>query len=177
MTYALDPWLESLCKYDTVYKYGGIINQNIIDEVIFKSEEVLNNNGLNKKTIKKSYNTMIECVQNLYHHSIPKPNQVSEKYGVFVIKIRNEEVEIITGNYLIFNTVNIIEDRINQINVLSKEEVKILYKKVLNNQEFSEKGGGGLGMIDIAKRAGSKLSYSFFEFDEKYSFFEFNVKI
>ena len=52
-----------------------------------------------------------------------------------------------------------------------------IVKKVLNNEEFSEKGGGGLGMIDVAKKAGSDLRYSFFEFDEKYSFFEFKVTI
>ena len=177
MAFDLDLWYDKLCEYDTVYKYSGVINESVVDDIITKSEELLNNNNLKKKTIKKSYNSIIESVQNLFHHSIPQPNNNAEKYGSFVIKIRNEEVEIITGNFLIYNMVKIIEDRINQINILTKEEIKILYKKVLNNEEFSEKGGGGLGMIDVAKKAGSDLHYSFFEFDEKYSFFEFKVKI
>jgi hypothetical protein len=47
----------------------------------------------------------------------------------------------------------------------------------LNNGELSEKGGGGLGLIDIAKKSRNKLQYSFREIDEDYSFFTLTVKI
>ena len=42
---------------------------------------------------------------------------------------------------------------------------------------MSEKGGGGLGFIDIAKKSGEKLKYSIKELDTTYSFFTLTVKI
>ncbi|MFN8208872.1 MAG: DUF6272 family protein [Bacteroidales bacterium] len=36
---------------------------------------------------------------------------------------------------------------------------------------LSEKGGAGLGFIDIARKTGRKLSYEFLRMDEKTSFF------
>ena len=58
-----------------------------------------------------------------------------------------------------------------------KEELKDYYKSVLNNGEMSLKGGGGLGMIDIARKTGEKLEYNFLEIDNKVSFFTLNIKI
>jgi hypothetical protein len=39
------------------------------------------------------------------------------------------------------------------------------------------KGGGGLGMIDIARKTGQKLNFDFAPVDDKYSFFSLNIKI
>ena len=58
-----------------------------------------------------------------------------------------------------------------------KEELKDYYKQVLNNGEMSLKGGGGLGMIDIARKTGQKLHYNFQNIDNKVSFFSLNIKI
>jgi hypothetical protein len=48
---------------------------------------------------------------------------------------------------------------------------------VLNNGEMSLKGGGGLVMIDIARKTGEKIGYNFLEIDNKVSFFTLNIKI
>ena len=40
-----------------------------------------------------------------------------------------------------------------------------------------EKGGGGLGLIDIARRSGSKLDYNIREISDSFSFFTLTVKI
>jgi hypothetical protein len=66
---------------------------------------------------------------------------------------------------------------LDDINALTKEELKDYYKEILNNGEMSMKGGGGLGMIDIARKTGQKLNYNFMSVDEKYSFFSLNIKI
>ena len=42
---------------------------------------------------------------------------------------------------------------------------------------MSKKGGGGLGLIDIARRSGEKLQYKIREIDKDYSFFTLTVKI
>jgi hypothetical protein len=42
---------------------------------------------------------------------------------------------------------------------------------------MSAKGGGGLGMIDIARKSGQKLEYSFMSLDNHSSFFTLKVKI
>ena len=54
----------------------------------------------------------------------------------------------------------------------------LIYTYMLeNNGKLSEKGGGGLGLIDIAKKSRNKLQYSFKEIDDDYSFFTLTVNI
>lgn len=178
MGFEFHKWYDDVTKHDTVLSYSGEISSEVVNNTLDEVEDLLLQQGLNRKKIKKAYNAIVESFQNLQHHSIQQPDESSEhKFGAFLIKVRNDKVEIITGNYVIFDIVQIIKDRISQINILDKDELKALYKKILSNQEFSEKGGGGLGMVDIAKRTGSKIDYSFFEFDEKYSFFELKVNV
>ena len=64
-----------------------------------------------------------------------------------------------------------LKRRIKRINRSSHEEIKELYKFILNHQRISAKGGGGLGLVDIARKTGNKLEYAFKEYDENYSFF------
>jgi hypothetical protein len=66
---------------------------------------------------------------------------------------------------------------LDQINAVSKDELRELYKKILNNEQFSEKGGGGLGFIDIARKSGQKLNYSFKAVNDNVSFFSFQINI
>ena len=60
---------------------------------------------------------------------------------------------------------------------MDKDALKVYYKEVLNNGEMSAKGGGGLGMIDIARKSGKKLEYKFDNVDNEYSFFSLNIKV
>lgn len=178
MAFDFEQWYSNNTKRDVVYSFNGEVTLDVINKTLDDIETILLDHGLKKKKIKKAYNAIVESIQNLYHHSIHTPgNNDGSKFGSFVIKEKDDSIEILTGNYLIFDVVEIIKDRIDQINALEREDLKALYKKILSNEEFSEKGGGGLGMVDIAKRTSSKLNYSFFEIDEKYSFFELKVII
>ncbi len=179
MAFDFQEWFSDLTKYDSVLSYEGVITPDVVNGILDKSESLMLEKGLSKKKVKRAYNAVVEGVQNLYHHSIPEPEgeDIENKFGAFCIRVKNEDVSVTMGNYVLFDKVSVLKDRMNQINVLEKDELKALYKKILSNLEFSEKGGGGLGMVDMAKRTGSKLHYSFFEFDEKYSFFELEINV
>ena len=52
-----------------------------------------------------------------------------------------------------------------------------MYKFILNHQKLSAKGGGGLGLVDIARKTGNKLSYQFQNFNNAYYFFNLDITI
>ena len=72
---------------------------------------------------------------------------------------------------------NEITNAIKEINEMDQGELRELYRKVLNNGTYSAKGGGGLGIIDIARKSNEKLDYGFVPVDEFNSFFSLNDKI
>ena len=84
-----------------------------------------------------------------------------------------------TANIVNEKTKKFLRKRIKQLNVLTPEQINKLYKLLLAETSLSEKGGGGLGMIDIIKRTGNKIKYSFKEIEghKNLFFYIFETKI
>ena len=120
-----------------------------------------------------------ECLQNLYHHrdEMKRTGFKEESAAIFMIGRNETSYNIVTGNYILADRVSDLKSRIDQVNVLDKDGLKMLYKEVLNNEERTEKGGGGLGIIDIARKSKQKLVYDFMDVDDQYSFFSLYIKI
>jgi hypothetical protein len=104
-------------------------------------------------------------------------DQKSEKFGMLLVQKVNSGYKIITGNFVRADNVEKLEEKIKRINRSSHEEIKELYKFILNHQRISAKGGGGLGLVDIARKTGNKLEYTFKEYNDKYSFFYLDILV
>jgi hypothetical protein len=57
--------------------------------------------------------------------------------------------------------IDLLKEKIDNINRLNQEELKLLYMKVLGKDEFTSKGGAGLGLIEMARKSGRKLEAEF----------------
>jgi hypothetical protein len=60
---------------------------------------------------------------------------------------------------------------LEQVNSLDKDELTELYKKQIKEGRLSEKGGAGLGFIDIKRKTGRNLEYHFLPINDVSSFF------
>ena len=78
---------------------------------------------------------------------------------------------ITTGNIIASVQVNDLKNRLDEVNKLDIKEIKNLYKQILNTAEFSNKGGAGLGLIEMAIKTGNKLDYDFVPVDKDFSYF------
>jgi hypothetical protein len=164
-----------------ILTYNGNITSEIVTNLLNILETKLEQLEVRMKSAKVIYNVLIEVLQNLYHHSshniADKTSNKDNKWAVFILYMNNDYFTLSTGNYVEKKDIGILKNRIEYINSLTKEEIKEYYIKVLNNAQYSEKGGGGLGLIDIAKKTGSKLEYNFYDFNDEYSFYNLNINI
>ncbi len=183
MSFDLLQWYKKNTEGKIFYSFLGSVSEDVISSILEKIEEVLEKNNTDMKTFKKVYHISVEALQNLYHHA-DSPNKNGNKIEnniVFILKEGSEKTKgkfnILTGNFINKSNTRLLKERIDQLNFLSKDEIRTLYKLILNNNEFSEKGGGGLGMIDLVKRSGNSLSYNFYNFDSDYIFFTLRIAI
>lgn len=165
-------------KGDIIVAYKGTINADVIADTLGLVETKLDDLLEHNLVRKKLYNVLVECLQNLYHHvDSVKTSESSQNFGAFVLSKTDTGYRISTGNMVKSDKSDILKEKIDKINSLSKEELKDFYKFVLNNQTFSEKGGGGLGLIDMARKTGNRLEYQFSSYDQEFDFFNLNVLI
>lgn len=176
---------EKLKAGNPIASHEGAITSEIIGEFLSKVENSLSDAGESPKKIRKVYNILVEALQNLYHHQAVPPAAFIKEMGLTsgaysfctIVKEDNGAYKVTTGNFVREATAKSLKERIEQLNSLSQEELKSLYKIVLDNDEFSEKGGGGLGFIEMARMSGQKLGYDFVKYDESYSFFILEIRI
>ena len=182
MSFDLSNWYSKNTKENTLFSFLGEITEQTIIDILDKIEYLLSEGDEENKILKRVYYISVETLQNLFHHSdvpISKNNSsVNESNVAFILSEKTDDrYYITTGNFIKRSNIRVLKERIDQLNFLSKEEVKQLYKLILTNDEFSDKGGGGLGMIDLVKRTGNNLSYNFYNFDEEYIFFSLRIAI
>ncbi len=165
-------------KQDVMLSFRGALTSQLLDSILTIVEQKLDQFEETTKIKKKVFNVLVECMQNLYHHSDLRKSLNEQDCSVILMIAKKEDGYcIITGNHVLNENVSKLRSRIDEINEMSKEEMKAYYKSILNNGTFSDKGGGGLGIIDIARRSGQKLKYGFVPVDKENSFFSLNVSI
>ncbi|PCJ83138.1 MAG: hypothetical protein COA57_11895 [Flavobacteriales bacterium] len=168
-------------RNNIMLSFKGNITPELLTSILQIMESKLENMEETPKLKKKVYNVLVECLQNLYHHMdeapVPDESADTQRSAIFMIGKIGNDYNVITGNYMYSDNVAPLKDKMDKVNGMSKEELKAYYKEVLDNGRMSEKGGGGLGMIDIARKSGQKLEYDFMDIDNKHSFFTLNIKI
>lgn len=170
-------WLETHFPDQPLVSFTGELNADLITSLVETTEKkIIEIDPENSKLVKTAVHVAVESLQNIFHHSTSNESG-APRFSLFSIYKTTNGIFILAGNYLIADKLQIVKDRIDQINALSRDELKTLYKLILNNQDFSEKGGGGLGLIDISRKTGTPLEYYFVELNENLYFYVLKISI
>ncbi len=165
---------------EILLSYNGRITSDLINNTLHKTEQILLENKETNRLRKKVYNVLIESLQNLYHHSegIPEDMRISyheNQFGTFhIIKIENG-YKIVTTNFVEEDKKEMLIKKLDEIKQLSEDKLKEMYKFVLNHQKLSKKGGGGMGLIDIAKKTKNNIDYRFHKYKDNWYLFIFTI--
>lgn len=168
---------QTVLPLDVKLIYEGEINHEIIKVFTKLTEKNLKNEEFQGQ--KKVFNVMVECLQNICHHSTPIEGIKEENTGkgMFLISNSPDELTIVTGNIIDCLKEKKLSAKIDHINTLSKESLRAYYIEMLKESKISDTGGAGLGFIDIARKTKNKLSYKFHPIDKDFSFFILSAKI
>ncbi len=161
---------------EILIRYIGHIEETKL-ETLFK--EIENKTKKFPRTLqRKIFIISVELLQNVYHHALKiRKNKTESNDCIFFIAFskQKQQVKLISGNFVNKKKLNTIVSRIEQLNLLSEKELRKLYKDILKNKEFSEKGGGGLGIIDIKRKAQLPIKYKHINLSKNLYFFNFFV--
>lgn len=175
---------KTLEKENILLSFKGVVTADLLNSVLQIMESKLTYMDEAPRTKKKVFNVLVECLQNLYHHidlddteTTRNNGMIEAKSALLMIAQSEGSFYIKTGNYIDKGEAIKLEERLDSINGMTKEELRTYYQEILSDGTVSTKGTAGLGMIDIARKSGNKLQYDFVEVSEEIRFFCLNVKI
>lgn len=118
---------------------------------------------------------MVECLENICRHA--EIVEYTDTPSLFCLGKTDQFYYIISGNYIKNGNVDVLKNKLDMLNNMNKSEVKQKYREVLSLRQLSEKGGAGVGMIDMVLKSENKLDYRFVPIDDTYSFYTLKVSI
>ncbi|MRT92674.1 SiaB family protein kinase [Ancylomarina sp. 16SWW S1-10-2] len=178
MGFNFNQWFTDNVTEDTLFNYKGSIGCEAVTDILVKVEEIIEEKEIPLKERKKILNILIELVQNLYHHGKKfDDDKGTNSYGGIIFNWKDGRAEILSANFITIEKLKVFTDYIDHTNSLGSDELNILYRKVLSNNKFSDRGGGGLGIINMIRKSGNKLEYFSQLTKEKGLFIVITVKI
>ncbi|WP_320053865.1 SiaB family protein kinase [uncultured Acetobacteroides sp.] len=157
--------------------YLGEFNHEITRMFTNMTESSMERNSEERSVQRKVFHVMVETLQNMNKHSDELSKSSQTGSGLFIIGKKNDTYYVITSNKVAAEHRVILEENLIKVNNATKEELKEMYKKQMKEGMLTEKGGAGLGLIDIARKTEEKLNFQFIPFDDDYYFFILKVEV
>lgn len=158
--------------------YKGEMNHQIMRAFAFMANRKISEMAIPTATRKRVFHIMIECLQNITKHSDDydeKEKQIGN--GLFVVGKDRDSFYVITGNLVKNDKMIVLEDRIIKLNNATPPQLKKMFLQQMIEGELNEKGGAGLGLIDIARKSKRKLYYHLVPYDSNRHFFILSITI
>lgn len=165
---------EKMKDHNFMFCYKGSFSQHIVKSILNITEKKLLGENVDMAIKKKVFHVMVECLQ-----SICKPNRDKEyaRSSLIMIGKVNDDYVVYSGNVVSTINVNRLQESLDGINKLSKEELKKKQYELLSTVTIGELGDNSIGLIDIAKRSGNKLAFEFLKINEQNSYFVLKTSI
>ncbi len=164
--------VECFSDEKTSLTYFGVFSDKITAMLIDLAEEfVAKQDGL-KKLSKRTSFLIAESFQNVVRHGLlekcKEPGLELSK-DFFQVSVLTDRIVISSANVIKNSDADELAQFIENVNSLSADELKILKRKLLKSSEMSEKGGAGLGIIEMVRKSGLPLKQHFIPLSEKFS--------
>jgi len=164
---------RSMKAHEITLVYEGEITHQITKAFTSLTESNMAKESESNLVQKKVFHVMVECLQNISKHAdtFGSDDFLFAGRGIFMVSKSKNDYHVTTGNVIENQKIDELTSMLENINKLDKDGLKQLYKTQMKEGRLSDKGGAGLGFIDIARKTGNKLDFHFLPIDEVSSFF------
>jgi hypothetical protein len=169
---------RTMMSQKLILVYQGEFTQESTKSILSMAERNLDSSGEESSIKRKVFNVMVEALQNIVKHSDELIDGKTRSHtAIFLIGKESNRYSIMSGNPVQKKNVEKLKKTLEHINNLDKDGLKELYKEIIKNTTISEKGGAGLGFVDMARKSGGKLEFQFPEMNNDYCFFCLKVNV
>ncbi len=164
---------KSMKAHEITLVYEGEITHQITKAFTSLTESNMAKDDEPGTVQRKVFHVMVECLQNISKHAddFTSSDFMFSGRGIFLVSKGDNEYSVTTGNAVDNDRIEELTNMLESINRMNKDELKDLYKKQMKEGRLSEKGGAGLGFIDIKRKTGRDLEYHFLPISDDTSFF------
>lgn len=174
--------LQSILQsYGVLISFSGRFSQEIIEELGDAVKRYLETESISQTETFNVFSVFIEQTQNIKNYCTLKQDSArAEKIansGIVMIGRSPEGHYVSAGNLVEAEDIGNFTAELQKIVVMDKQELKKYYKERIRQELAPGQASGGLGLIDMARKASKPLEYSVLKVDDALSFFTLKAYI
>ena len=174
---------ENFSRRKIFLSFSGPLSQNLLTEIGDTLKQKMKLEEASKSTAIRVFSLLVENVQNIIHYSaerVPEEKNGTGKdrelrLGLITVGHENSHYFVLCGNMIENENVAVFSEKLMRIRRMNKDELRAYYKE--RKRSPGKKNDGGLGFIEMARRASRPIEFDFKKIDEKFSFFSVKIVI
>lgn len=169
---------RTMMSQQLILVYQGEFSQETTKTILTMAERSLQSAEEEPAVKRKVFNVMVELLQNIARHREEQlPPGAGSNNAIFLIGKEPNGYSLMSGNPVHKDRVSALRENLTRVNGLDREGLKGLYRDIIQSTPLSEKGGAGLGLVDMARKSGEKLWFDFPAMNDAYCFFCLKVEV
>lgn len=126
-------------------------------------------------SIKRTYAITIELLYNIIYHGKKSINNTPDLD--FSIRVDKDYIYLKSSNYISHKELDSFRDTLCDLNSKSFDELRKMKSNQIKNGGITEKGGAGLGLIDICMKSGNHVDMFLKTINKELDWMTLEVKI
>lgn len=160
-----------------IYRFNGELDNDILKHILSVVDEHLMDMGQKRATRKRINTMLIETLQNQISYGEGSALAYNQWPGL-CLRRSEEGFEIEVGNLLSNAKAEKLKAYLEYLNGLSADERKELYHRVLQNGQFNEQGGAGLGFLNLVRKTrDERINFNFDPVNHQQQYFTAKLKV
>jgi hypothetical protein len=160
-----------------ILNYKGDISFELVNNLLEQYKEGIDAHEVDLVVKKRLYAILVECLENAHRHGCEGIETLEHSPLELVLVEKPDSFHLLVGNYVCKAGVEILKKKIQQVNVLDAKGISRLYRATISTTRISEKGGAGLGIIEIARNSRQEIKYEEIIETDKISYMRLIIQI
>lgn len=151
-----------------MFVYRGVVTRQKSEALLQLLEKEMEHSEFRFTGRKRLFMFVLESLQNVTRHI-----DISEHAAMSLViySKNNSGYTVTTANVISNDDEQKLKEQLELLNSLEPDEIRALYRERLSSTKLSDKGGAGLGLIEMAKKTGNRLDFDFVRIDEGLLYF------
>lgn len=161
--------------------FSGPISQDLMVEMGATLKQKMRLEEAGKSSVLRVFSMVVENAQNIIHYSAEKYSTAdkSKELSLGIITVGHEDGHyfVLCGNMIKNENVDNLRRKLSRLKGMTKEELKDEFRKQRKKKPDENSKGGGLGFIEMARKASRPIEFDFRKIDRELSFFSVKIVI
>lgn len=163
-----------------LFLYTGIYDYHTVNSHLVTLRQYLTTHIPKKKTIRDSYNILVECIENINRHGLSFKSEEENNeaiYGYVMFASEDTKYTVYVGNFISGKDYVLFKKMFDEMITSDNEKLRDIYRNKLLNNELSEKQGMGIGLIDVISKSKEPVKFHSKLFEDETYFVSLEIAI